>query len=103
MTEDEDVQFTVVVKGTVRTTNRKFCIESYLKDLDKLLSIRHHRCLNTDAIGTWTTTHYSLDKTIINGKEVPNLKECCKDDQIKIIDLPDDSNEVKGGEWRNIP
>jgi hypothetical protein len=85
MTEDSDVQFHVTIKGVVKTTNKQFCMEDYLKQLDKFLTTFYaHTCIKTKARGTWQTTHYSLNKTVINGVEVPNLKECCKDDEVKI-------------------
>jgi hypothetical protein len=125
MTDDDDVQFAVTIKGVVKTTARNFCIETYLKEIDKHLQTIRYTCPKTDAIGEWTfTTHYSLNKTVINGKEVPNLKECCKDDEIKIEEekeswkpnsrliekrntMPWESKTVSqeeiDKEWRNIP
>jgi hypothetical protein len=96
MTDDENVEFLVTIRGMVKTTDRNFCIETYLKELDKYLRndyLMHYICPKTQAVGTWAfTTHYSLNKTIINGVEVKNMKECCKDDEIKIEN-----------KWENIP
>jgi hypothetical protein len=95
MTDDENVEFLVTIRGMVKTTDRNFCIETYLKELDKHLRKQEYICPNTNAAGKWDfTPHYSLNKTIVNGVEVKNLKECCKDDEIKI---------EENGKWRNIP
>jgi len=93
MTEDERVEFAVTIKGIVKTTTRNFCIETYLKEMDKHLRTIRYTCPKTDAIGTWDyTTHYSLNKMLVNGAEIEITKPCCKDDEIKIED-----------KWENIP
>lgn len=89
MTDDDNVEFLVTIRGMVKTTDRNFCIETYLKELDKHLQTIRYTCPRTDAVGIWSfTTHYSLNKTIVNGVVVDNLKECCKDDEIKIEEHP---------------
>jgi hypothetical protein len=93
MTDDEDVQLEVTIKGIVKTTNRNFCTETYLKEVTKLLESHDHICPNTEALGSWDyTTHYSLNKMLVNGTEVEITKPCCKDDEIKIED-----------KWQNVP